>query len=89
LHQRGRGGHSVSTRSFPKAWPDGDEVFAAAMINRHVHHAEILSLKGDSRTRTSGPPPAAGVTPALLGSGQTAGGEAGPRLQQKRSTWGR
>ena len=26
----------------------GDEVVAAAMIDRLVHHAEILSLKGDS-----------------------------------------
>src|SRR5207237_2214834 len=32
------------------AWGDifGDEVVAAAMIDRLVHHAEILSLKGDS-----------------------------------------
>ncbi len=26
----------------------GDEVVAAAMIDRLVHHAEILSMKGDS-----------------------------------------
>jgi len=26
----------------------GDEVVAAAMIDRLVHHAEILALKGDS-----------------------------------------
>ena len=26
----------------------GDEVTAAAMIDRLVHHAEILALKGDS-----------------------------------------
>jgi DNA replication protein DnaC len=26
----------------------GDEMVAAAMIDRLVHHAEILSLKGDS-----------------------------------------
>ena len=26
----------------------GDEVVAVAMIDRLVHHAEILSLKGDS-----------------------------------------
>ena len=26
----------------------GDEVVAAAMIDRLVHHAEILNLKGDS-----------------------------------------
>jgi len=32
------------------SWGDifGDEVVAAAMIDRLVHHAEILSLKGDS-----------------------------------------
>jgi hypothetical protein len=32
------------------AWGEifGDEVTAAAMIDRLVHHAEILSLKGDS-----------------------------------------
>jgi DNA replication protein DnaC len=32
------------------AWGDifGDEVTAAAMVDRLVHHAEILSLKGDS-----------------------------------------
>ena len=27
---------------------DGDDVVAAAMIDRLVHHAEILALKGDS-----------------------------------------
>jgi DNA replication protein DnaC len=26
----------------------GDEVVAAAMIERLVHHAEVISLKGDS-----------------------------------------
>jgi DNA replication protein DnaC len=40
----------------------GDEVVATAMIDRLVHHAEILSLKGDSyRLRDKdlgGPPPA-------------------------------
>src|ERR1700733_14022181 len=32
------------------AWGDifGDEITAAAMVDRLVHHAEILSLKGDS-----------------------------------------
>jgi DNA replication protein DnaC len=46
------------------AWGDifGDEVTATAMIDRLVHHAEILSLKGDSyRLRDKdlgGPPPA-------------------------------
>ena len=46
------------------AWGEifGDEVTAVAMIDRLVHHAEILSLKGDSyRLRDKdlgGPPPA-------------------------------
>jgi DNA replication protein DnaC len=46
------------------AWGEifGDEVTATAMIDRLVHHAEILSLKGDSyRLRDKdlgGPPPA-------------------------------
>lgn len=42
----------------------GDDVVAAAMIDRLVHHAEILSLKGDSfrlRGKDLGPPPAAKV----------------------------
>ena len=32
------------------AWGEifGDEIVAAAMIDRLVHHAEILNLKGDS-----------------------------------------
>ena len=32
------------------AWSEifGDDVVAAAMIDRLVHHAEILALKGDS-----------------------------------------
>lgn len=32
------------------AWGEifGDEVVAVAMVDRLVHHAEILSLKGDS-----------------------------------------
>jgi len=46
------------------AWGEifGDEVVAAAMIDRLVHHAEILSLKGDSfrlRDKDLGSPPAA------------------------------
>ena len=46
------------------AWGEifGDEVVAVAMIDRLVHHAEILALKGDSyRLRgkdLGGPPPA-------------------------------
>ena len=44
------------------AWGEifGDEVVAAAMIDRLVHHAEILGLKGDSfrlRDKDLGSPP--------------------------------
>src|SRR5207245_10751030 len=52
------------------AWGEifGDEVVAAAMIDRLVHHAEILSLKGDSyrlRDRDlGGRPPAREPDPA-------------------------
>ena len=46
------------------AWGEifGDDVVAAAMIDRLVHHAEILALKGDSyrlRDKDLGPAPAA------------------------------
>ena len=46
------------------AWSEifGDEVTAAAMIDRLVHHAEILALKGDSyrlRDKELGTPPPA------------------------------
>jgi len=39
----------TSTKPF-SAWGEifGDDATAAAMIDRLVHHAEILSLKGDS-----------------------------------------
>ena len=42
------------------AWGEifGDDATAAAMIDRLVHHAELISLKGDSyrlRTTTSAP----------------------------------
>jgi DNA replication protein DnaC len=48
------------------AWGEifGDEVTATAMIDRLVHHAEILSLKGDSyrlRDKDLGQPPADAV----------------------------
>jgi DNA replication protein DnaC len=45
----------------------GDDVVAAAMIDRLVHHAEILSLKGDSyrlKDKDLGSPPPA-KTPAI------------------------
>ena len=46
------------------AWGEifGDEVTATAMVDRLVHHAEILALKGDSyrlRDKDLGSPPAA------------------------------
>jgi DNA replication protein DnaC len=40
----------------------GDDVVAAAMIDRLVHHAEILNLKGDSyrlKDKDLGQPPPA------------------------------
>ena len=43
----------------------GDEVVAAAMIDRLVHHAEVIALKGDSyrlKDRDLGRVPAAGTT---------------------------
>jgi DNA replication protein DnaC len=43
----------------------GDDVVAAAMIDRLVHHAEVIALKGDSyrlRNRDLGRVPAAGTT---------------------------
>ena len=47
------------------AWGEifGDELTATAMIDRLVHHAEILSLKGDSyrlRDKALGSPPSRG-----------------------------
>jgi DNA replication protein DnaC len=44
------------------AWDEvfGDEVVAAAMIDRLVHHTEIFGLKGDSyrlRDKNLGSPP--------------------------------
>jgi DNA replication protein DnaC len=52
----------TSNKAF-SAWGEifGDEVVAAAMIDRLVHHAEILALKGDSyrlRDKDLGAPPA-------------------------------
>ena len=53
------------------AWGEifGDDVVAAAMIDRLVHHAEILALKGDSyrlRAKTATcPPPSRAARRAL------------------------
>ena len=43
----------------------GDEVVVAAIIDRLVHHAEVIALKGDSyrlKNRDLGRVPAAGTT---------------------------
>lgn len=42
--------HDVASPEPLSLWGEifGDDVVAAAMIDRLVHHAEILSLKGDS-----------------------------------------
>lgn len=55
----------TSNKAF-SAWGEifGDEVTAAAMIDRLVHHAEILALKGDSyrlRDKDLGSPPPAEI----------------------------
>lgn len=45
------------TSNLPFAWGDvfGDRVVAAAMIDRIVHHADVISLKGASyRLKDSG-----------------------------------
>jgi DNA replication protein DnaC len=46
-----RDAHLIVTSNMPfGAWGEifGDEITAAAMVDRLVHHAEILSLRGDS-----------------------------------------
>ncbi|MFB6809973.1 ATP-binding protein [Streptomyces sp. NPDC056387] len=41
---------SRPARPNPRCWGEvvGDDAVAAAMIDRLVHHAEVISLKGDS-----------------------------------------
>jgi DNA replication protein DnaC len=51
----------------PDRWGEtfGDDVVAAAMIDRLVHHAEVIALKGDSyrlKDRDLGRVPAATTT---------------------------
>jgi DNA replication protein DnaC len=51
------------------AWGEifGDDAVATAMIDRLIHHADILSLKGDSyrlRGKDLGPRPAPPTDPA-------------------------
>jgi DNA replication protein DnaC len=52
----------------PDRWGEvfGDDVVAAAMIDRLVHHAEVIALKGDSyrlKDRDLGRVPAATTEP--------------------------
>jgi hypothetical protein len=54
------------------AWGEvfGDEVVATVMVDRLVHHAEILSLKGDSyRLRARTCPPGAAQARATTHEG--------------------
>jgi DNA replication protein DnaC len=45
-----RASRTVTSNKAFAAWGEifGDEVTATAMVDRLVHHAEVLSLKGDS-----------------------------------------
>jgi len=65
----------------------GDDVVAAAMIDRLVHHAEVISLKGDSyrlKDRDLGRVPPAGTTDELkinnMVGGQNSVAEKGSRF---------
>ena len=48
--QRAAGFHGDEQVPTPDRWGEvfGDDVVAAAMIDRLVHHADVISLKGDS-----------------------------------------
>jgi hypothetical protein len=53
--QRAAGFHGDEQVPTPDRWGEtfSDDVVAAAMIDRLVHHAEVLTLTGDSyRTRS-------------------------------------
>lgn len=55
--QRAAGFHGDEQVPTPDRWGDvfGDQAVAAAMIDRIVHHAEVLTLKGASyRLRNTG-----------------------------------
>src|SRR3979409_49000 len=61
---------SSSNKPFSK-WGDicGDDMAATAMIDRLIHHSEILSLKGDSyRLRGKDLDARIGAKPAQIGS---------------------
>ena len=60
----------VSSNKAFSAWGEifGDEVVAVAMIDRLIHHCEILSLKGDSyRLRGKDLDSRTGAKPAEIG----------------------
>ncbi len=60
----------VTTNKPFSAWGEifGDDVVATAMIDRLIHHAEILSLKGDSyRLRGKDLDTRIGTKPAEIG----------------------
>ena len=66
----------------------GDEVVAAAMIDRLVHHAEILSLKGDSyrlRDKDVNGPPAPGAGARIAAHRAPRRPEARNLIAQRRS----
>lgn len=48
--QRAAGFHGDEQVPTPDRWGEtfGDDVVAAAMIDRLVHHSEVLTLSGDS-----------------------------------------
>ena len=50
ITERHRKASTVVTSNRDVRWGEvfGDDVVAAAMIDRLVHHAEVISLKGDS-----------------------------------------
>jgi DNA replication protein DnaC len=60
----------VSSNKAFSAWGEifGDEIVAVAMIDRLIHHCEILSLKGDSyRLRGKDLDTRTGAKPAEIG----------------------
>ncbi|MEJ7655434.1 MAG: IS21-like element helper ATPase IstB [Thermoleophilaceae bacterium] len=78
----------TSNKAF-SAWGEifGDEVTATAMIDRLVHHAEILALKGDSyrlRDKDLGRPPANRLTDHLRPCRRRASGAGGPGALRAR-----
>jgi DNA replication protein DnaC len=49
-HRLGEAGDPLTSNKVFGRWGEvfGDDVVAAAMIDRLVHHAEVIALKGDS-----------------------------------------